>query len=37
MHHADLDCDVSTGLRFHPVEVVLSMLLKLGAVRIEGR
>jgi sterol desaturase/sphingolipid hydroxylase (fatty acid hydroxylase superfamily) len=37
MHHADLDCDVSTGLRFHPVEVVLSMLLKLAAVRIEGR
>jgi sterol desaturase/sphingolipid hydroxylase (fatty acid hydroxylase superfamily) len=36
MHHADLDCDVSTGLRFHPVEVVLSMLLKLGAIVFLG-
>jgi sterol desaturase/sphingolipid hydroxylase (fatty acid hydroxylase superfamily) len=36
MHHADLDCDVSTGLRFHPVEVVLSMLLKLAAVVLLG-
>jgi sterol desaturase/sphingolipid hydroxylase (fatty acid hydroxylase superfamily) len=32
MHHADLDFDVTTGARFHPVEIVLSMLLKLGAV-----
>ena len=32
MHHADLDFDVTTGLRFHPAEVVLSMLLKLAAV-----
>jgi sterol desaturase/sphingolipid hydroxylase (fatty acid hydroxylase superfamily) len=36
MHHADLDCDVSTGLRFHPVEVVLSMGIKLGAVILIG-
>ena len=25
MHHADLECDVTTGLRFHPGEIVLSM------------
>lgn len=32
MHHADLDCDVTTGLRFHPMEVVLSMAIKIGMV-----
>lgn len=32
MHHADLDFDVSTGVRFHPIEIVLSMLIKFGAV-----
>jgi sterol desaturase/sphingolipid hydroxylase (fatty acid hydroxylase superfamily) len=32
MHHADLDIDVTTGLRFHPVEILLSMLIKLGVV-----
>lgn len=36
VHHADLDCDVSTGLRFHPVEVVLSMVIKLVAVIVLG-
>jgi sterol desaturase/sphingolipid hydroxylase (fatty acid hydroxylase superfamily) len=36
MHHADLDCDVTTGLRFHPIEVVFSMLIKLGAVVLIG-
>src|SRR5438046_505265 len=29
MHHADLDIDVSTGLRFHPIEILLSMAIKL--------
>ncbi len=28
VHHSDLDCDVSTGLRFHPFEIVISMLIK---------
>jgi sterol desaturase/sphingolipid hydroxylase (fatty acid hydroxylase superfamily) len=28
MHHADLEFDVTTGLRFHPVEIVLSMAIK---------
>lgn len=32
MHHADLDVDVTTGARFHPIEIVLSMLLKFGAI-----
>lgn len=31
MHHADLDFDVTTGLRFHPIEILLSMVIK-GAV-----
>jgi sterol desaturase/sphingolipid hydroxylase (fatty acid hydroxylase superfamily) len=29
MHHADLEFDVSTGVRFHPIEILLSMGLKL--------
>src|SRR5215469_10869862 len=32
MHHADLDFDLTTGVRFHPIEIGLSMLLKFGAV-----
>src|SRR2546421_1756976 len=36
MHHADLDIDVSTGLRFHPIEIVLSMLIKIGVVVLIG-
>jgi sterol desaturase/sphingolipid hydroxylase (fatty acid hydroxylase superfamily) len=32
VHHADPELDVSTALRFHPVESVLSMLLKAGVV-----
>jgi sterol desaturase/sphingolipid hydroxylase (fatty acid hydroxylase superfamily) len=32
VHHADPEVDVSTALRFHPVESVLSMLLKIGMV-----
>jgi sterol desaturase/sphingolipid hydroxylase (fatty acid hydroxylase superfamily) len=36
MHHADLDIDVTTGLRFHPIEVMLSMGIKLAAVIIIG-
>lgn len=32
VHHADLDVDVTTGLRFHPLEILLSMVIKLGAV-----
>lgn len=36
MHHADLEFDVTTGTRFHPIEIVLSMLIKLGAVAALG-
>jgi sterol desaturase/sphingolipid hydroxylase (fatty acid hydroxylase superfamily) len=32
MHHADLEFDVTTGVRFHPIEIVLSMAMKLGVV-----
>jgi len=28
VHHADLEFDVTTGLRFHPVEILLSMAIK---------
>ncbi|HEX2942893.1 MAG TPA: sterol desaturase family protein [Rhodopila sp.] len=36
MHHADLEFDVTTGLRFHPGEILLSMLIKLAAVLVLG-
>jgi sterol desaturase/sphingolipid hydroxylase (fatty acid hydroxylase superfamily) len=29
VHHADLDYDLTTGLRFHPIEIVISMGIKL--------
>ena len=36
MHHADLDIDVTTGVRFHPIEILLSMLIKMAAVLVFG-
>jgi sterol desaturase/sphingolipid hydroxylase (fatty acid hydroxylase superfamily) len=36
MHHADLDFDVTTGLRFHPIEIILSMVIKLSVVVLIG-
>ncbi len=36
MHHSDLDFDTSTGLRFHPLEILLSMLFKLLLVTALG-
>ncbi len=36
MHHTDVDFDVTTGLRFHPIEIVLSILIKLMAVAALG-
>jgi sterol desaturase/sphingolipid hydroxylase (fatty acid hydroxylase superfamily) len=36
MHHADLEFDVSTGLRFHPIEILLSMAIKLTVVAALG-
>ena len=36
VHHADLDIDVTTGLRFHPIEILLSMLIKIATVALFG-
>ena len=36
MHHADLDFDVTTGTRFHPVEMLLSMGIKAAAIFVIG-
>ncbi|MDX8387135.1 MAG: sterol desaturase family protein [Ghiorsea sp.] len=36
VHHADRDIDVSTGLRFHPIEILISMLIKFAAVLLLG-
>ncbi len=36
MHHADLEFDVTTGLRFHPLEILLSMGIKLAVVLALG-
>jgi len=32
MHHADLDLDATTGVRFHPIEFLFSLVLKLAVV-----
>ncbi|MGF1755040.1 sterol desaturase family protein [Vibrio makurazakiensis] len=36
VHHADLDIDVTTGTRFHPVEILISMWIKIAFVMILG-
>lgn len=36
MHHADLDFDVTTGSRFHPIEILLSMGIKFVAILLLG-
>nr|WP_274613411.1 sterol desaturase family protein [Vibrio diabolicus] len=36
MHHADLDIDVTTGARFHPIEIIISMGVKIATVFILG-
>ena len=36
MHHSDLDFDVTTGVRFHPMEIFLSMGIKMGVVFLLG-
>ncbi|MBV1882114.1 MAG: sterol desaturase family protein [Pseudomonadales bacterium] len=36
VHHADLDYDVTTGARFHPVEIILSMLIKVVVILSMG-
>jgi len=36
VHHADPDFDTTTGIRFHPIEIVLSMLIKYAAIVVIG-
>lgn len=36
VHHADLDIDVTTGNRFHPIEILLSMVIKIASVALIG-
>lgn len=36
LHHADLDIDVTTGNRFHPFEIVISIGIKLAAIALIG-
>ncbi len=36
VHHADVDIDVTTAIRFHPLEIALSMLIKIGLVYLLG-
>jgi sterol desaturase/sphingolipid hydroxylase (fatty acid hydroxylase superfamily) len=36
MHHADLDIDVTTGVRFHPLEILLSLAIKIAGVLALG-
>ena len=36
VHHADLDFDVTTALRFHPLEMILSMIFKLSVIAALG-
>ena len=36
VHHSDLDLDASSGLRFHPIEILVSMLYKIGIICLLG-
>ena len=36
VHHSDLDCDISTGVRFHPVEILVSIFLKIALIVMWG-
>ncbi len=36
VHHADLDYDVTTGARFHPIEIIFSMLIKFATIVLLG-
>ncbi|MDT8321771.1 MAG: sterol desaturase family protein [Xanthomonadales bacterium] len=36
VHHADPDYDLTTGARFHPLEIILSMLIKFSAIVVLG-
>ena len=36
VHHADLDYDLTTGARFHPFEIILSMVIKFASIIVLG-
>jgi sterol desaturase/sphingolipid hydroxylase (fatty acid hydroxylase superfamily) len=36
VHHADIDMDVTTGARFHPLEIIVSMLIKFATIMVLG-
>ncbi len=36
VHHSDLDFDITTGVRFHPFEIILSMAIKIMTVAVLG-
>lgn len=36
VHHTDMDLDVTTGVRFHPLEMLISMIIKIAAVAAIG-
>ena len=36
MHHTDIDVDVSTGIRFHPIEILISVLIRVPVVILFG-
>jgi len=36
VHHADMDFDVTTGARFHPIEIILSLIIKFAAIAVLG-
>ena len=36
VHHADPDIDVTTGARFHPIEIIISMLIKFATIMVLG-
>jgi len=36
MHHSDLDIDVTTAIRFHPIEIILSMFIKVAVIIVLG-
>ncbi len=36
VHHSDMDFDLSTGVRFHPIEIIFSMAIKIAFISILG-
>jgi len=36
VHHSDRDIDVTTAIRFHPIEILLSLVLKVGVIYLLG-